>query len=139
MNEDLKKDAMENIKNTLKGCDNESTRAPYWMIVDYSPFYTGGEEENHGCASEGMEEKEDQCDDCQKGDIEYCSEYPPVDIAAPSIDEVASRITGPFFSREDAQKYLDRKHYNFSDQTKVYCHSGWESEKYLALCDELKL
>ncbi|HEC66990.1 MAG TPA: hypothetical protein ENI23_17070 [bacterium] len=118
MNEDLKKDAMENIKNTLKGCDNESTRAPYWMIVDASPF---------GISDEVEEYENDD------GDIVE------VEVARPSIHEIASRITGPFFSRKDAQEYLDRKHYNFSDEAKVYCHSGWESGKYLALCEELKL
>ena len=43
---------------------------------------------------------------------------------------VASMITGPFFSRESAQEFLDRTHYNFSKNAKVYCHSGYYSDEY---------
>lgn len=49
------------------------------------------------------------------------------------IREVASMITGPFFSRKDAQDYLDARRYNFSDGAKVYCKSGHESPKYARL------
>lgn len=40
------------------------------------------------------------------------------------IYNIASMITGPFFSREEAQKFLDLTYYNFSKNAKVFCHSG---------------
>jgi hypothetical protein len=49
------------------------------------------------------------------------------------IREVASMVTGPFFSRKDAQAYLDARRYNFSDGARVYCKSGHESPKYARL------
>jgi len=55
------------------------------------------------------------------------------------IHYLANMITGPFFSRKDAQNYLDTTRYNFSKRAKVYCHSGHQSEKYNNLCDKLKL
>lgn len=44
--------------------------------------------------------------------------------------EAASQITGPFFSRKEAQDFLDATRYNFSSRAKVYCHSGCYSRKY---------
>ena len=46
------------------------------------------------------------------------------------VFEVASMITGPFFSRPDAQSFLDRTKYNFSKHARVFCHSGYHSIKY---------
>ena len=43
---------------------------------------------------------------------------------------LASQITGPFFSREDAQKHLTGRHYAFSGRAKVFCMSGYWSYKY---------
>jgi len=43
---------------------------------------------------------------------------------------VASMITGPFFSREEAQEFLDRTRYNFSKHAVVYCHTGYYSDQY---------
>lgn len=50
------------------------------------------------------------------------------------IHEAAAQFTGIFFSREDAQRYLDGRRYHFSKRAKVYCHSGNFSEKYEDLC-----
>lgn len=86
---------MEDIKQTLRGCDNESTRSPYWLILD--------PQQNMGC------------------DIHY----------------LAGQISGLFFSREDAQKYLDMRRYNFSKRAKVYCLSGYHSRKYEDLCKKI--
>ena len=47
------------------------------------------------------------------------------------IYEAASYITGPFFSREDAESFLKATRYNFSSRAKVYCHSGCYSKKYV--------
>jgi len=46
------------------------------------------------------------------------------------VCDVASMITGPFFSREEAQEHLERRHYAYSEYAKVYCHSGYYSPQY---------
>lgn len=51
-----------------------------------------------------------------------------------SIHQMAGGITGPFFSREDAEKFLKMTRYNFSPRAKVYCLSGHNSNKYHSLC-----
>ena len=43
---------------------------------------------------------------------------------------IAGMITGPFFSRSDAQAHLDRRRYAFGDGAVVYCNSGYWSEQY---------
>jgi hypothetical protein len=50
----------------------------------------------------------------------------------------AGQITGPFFSREDAQEHFKARRYNFSDKACVYCMSGYWSKKYKNLCRELR-
>lgn len=47
-----------------------------------------------------------------------------------SIHQMAGGITGPFFSRKDAEDFLSATSYNFSDKAKVYCLSGCRSRKY---------
>ena len=37
-----------------------------------------------------------------------------------AIHNIASMITGPYFSREEAQNHLDRRRYNYGDNAKVY-------------------
>ena len=54
------------------------------------------------------------------------------------LHNIASMITGIFFSREDAQKFLDRTKYNFSENAKVYCHSGNHSEDWCSLFEKPK-
>jgi len=49
------------------------------------------------------------------------------------IHEIAGMITGIFFSRKDAQNFLDNKSYRFSKNAKVYCHSGHESADWRSL------
>ena len=46
------------------------------------------------------------------------------------VHMLASQITGPFFSRDDAEKYLMSTSYNFSERARVYCLSGHHSDKY---------
>jgi rhodanese-related sulfurtransferase len=79
---------MQEIIDTLKNADPESTSYPYWMILD--PRQT------------------------LRIDPHY----------------LASMITGPFFSREDAESYLKQTSYNFSKNAVVYCASGYYSKKY---------
>jgi hypothetical protein len=50
------------------------------------------------------------------------------------VHDVASMITGVFFSRKDAQDFLDTTRYNFSKHARVYCNSGHNSYKYESLC-----
>jgi len=52
---------------------------------------------------------------------------------------VASMINGPFFSREEAQYFLNATNYNFSKNAKVYCHSGYSSHKYKMACRNAEL
>lgn len=49
---------------------------------------------------------------------------------------VAMNIEGPFFSREDAEEYLQRRRYNYSKKAVVYCASGYFSDKYRKLCKD---
>lgn len=43
---------------------------------------------------------------------------------------IASMITGPFFSRKEAQKVLDSRRYHYGNNAIVYCHSGYETVQY---------
>ncbi|WP_164561972.1 hypothetical protein [Nitratidesulfovibrio vulgaris] len=54
----------------------------------------------------------------------------PFKMLRPSVDDVAAMITGPFFSREEAEEHLDARRYAFSDSACVYCHSGHASTVY---------
>ena len=53
------------------------------------------------------------------------------------VHELGSMITGPFFSRKDAEDHLKSRSYNFSNHARVYCHSGYYSYKYKMLCREI--
>ena len=55
-----------------------------------------------------------------------------------AIHQIASAITGPFFSRADAEGYLSACHYRFSTEAGVYCHSGHASRKYVSLYKHFK-
>ena len=39
-------------------------------------------------------------------------------------------ITGPFFSREEAQEYLDNHSHNYTRRAVVYCASGCYTNQY---------
>jgi hypothetical protein len=43
---------------------------------------------------------------------------------------VASMITGPFFSREEAEGVLKATHYNYSKWASVFCASGCYTRQY---------
>lgn len=47
-----------------------------------------------------------------------------------SCHDAAGQITGPFFSREDAEEFLKSTRYNFSAKAVVYCLSGYCSKQY---------
>lgn len=47
-----------------------------------------------------------------------------------SVDRLAGAITGPFFSRDEAEAELGRRRYDYSDKAVVYCLSGCNSGRY---------
>jgi len=51
---------------------------------------------------------------------------------------MASGITGPFFSRKDAQAHLESRRYAFSEKAAVFCLSGYRSRKYKDFCTKIK-
>lgn len=52
---------------------------------------------------------------------------------------LACQITGPYFSRQAAEKHLHARRYNYSDRAMVYCLSGyWSSEYKLAIREKIK-
>jgi len=55
------------------------------------------------------------------------------------VYNLSSQITGLFFSREDAQEYLETKSYHFTKRAVVFCLSGHHSYKYEKLCKEIGL
>ena len=61
----------------------------------------------------------------------------PRQMMSPDCYAVAGMITGPFFSREDAQNHLEQRRYSFSKRAVVYCHSGYWSSKYKDLCSSI--
>lgn len=54
------------------------------------------------------------------------------------VNYLANDITGPFFSREDAESFLSATRYNFSKRAVVYCLSGCYSQKYDRFVREIK-
>ena len=55
---------------------------------------------------------------------------PYINIKRGDVNGLAKSITGPFFSRDDAQQYLIDSGHNYSSQAIVYCLSGWNSGQY---------
>lgn len=47
------------------------------------------------------------------------------------VYNVAFMVTGPFFSREEAERVLQAQRYNFGTSACVYCHSGTYSPQYV--------
>jgi len=46
----------------------------------------------------------------------------------------AGQVTGPFFSRVEAQERLDATRYNYGRNAVVYCASGYHSFQYKQAC-----
>lgn len=49
---------------------------------------------------------------------------------AEAAHNIAGMVTGPFFSRDAAQGYLDGHRYNFGPGAVVFCMSGCYSKQY---------
>lgn len=52
--------------------------------------------------------------------------------------KLAFQFTGPFFSRSDAERYLEYFSDDFTDKATVYCKSGSSSLKYTSLYNQIK-
>lgn len=50
---------------------------------------------------------------------------------------IASMVTGPFFSREDAELELKGRRYDYGKHAVVYCNSGVYSKEYRKLFDNI--
>ncbi len=102
---------MREIIQALKSADNEATAAPYWLIIDPEQL--------------GLMWKDGEENIFASLDEENCKRIENL---------ITSCITGPFFSRADADDYLKSRPYAFGDKAFVYCHSGHASRKYLTFC-----
>lgn len=72
--------------------DNESTDAPYWLILD------------------------------------------PKQNMSKDLYVLASQITGPFFSRDSAERHLKNRSHAYSKSAAVFCMSGYFSPEYKHAC-----
>lgn len=52
-----------------------------------------------------------------------------------SAEGTAMCITGPFFSREEAEEQLSRRRYDYGKQAIVWCGSGYHSGRYRKAID----
>lgn len=102
--------SVEAIVETLKETDNEGTESPVWLLIDPKSMH----ETLEGVAEHG--------------------EVPDIDRV---LTTMAFAIEGPFFCREDAENYLKARRYAYSSEAKVWCASGYRSQKYKALCREI--
>ena len=56
-------------------------------------------------------------------------------LGGKQASRIASAITGIWFTREAAEKYLQEHDYNFGPKAQVYCLSGEESTEWRALVE----
>ncbi len=56
-----------------------------------------------------------------------------------AVHSVAGMITGPFFSRKEAEMHLQGRHYAFGKDAKVYCCSGYWSYQYKTACRDARI
>jgi len=54
------------------------------------------------------------------------------------IYDLASMVTGPYFSREEAQEQLDRRRYDYGPHACVFCFTGCHSGQYQQRLKETK-
>ncbi len=48
-----------------------------------------------------------------------------------TVNSIAACTSGLFFSRESGEHYLESRNYEFSDEARVYCKSGYHSHQYV--------
>jgi len=56
-----------------------------------------------------------------------------------NVYQLASQITGPFFSREEADLVLKQRRHHYSDRAVVFCHSGCYTHQYDDKCRKVRL
>jgi hypothetical protein len=59
-------------------------------------------------------------------------------VNSDGIYNIASMITGVWFSREKAEAFLKRTRYNFGEHAKVFCASGTDSEDWVEFCKTIE-
>lgn len=82
---------------------NEGTESPWWILIDPSHLRAMFE----GVAKHGEIPDEDRI-----------------------LTAIAHSIEGPYFSREEAEDYLKSRRYAYSEDAKVWCHSGYRTTQY---------
>lgn len=50
------------------------------------------------------------------------------------IHNIAGMVTGPFFSREEAETELSSRRYDYGEHAVVYCCSGYWARQYRQAC-----
>lgn len=113
-------ESADKIIETLKVADNEGTESPYWLLIDPLPI---------------KDRLVFSTEDDPEGS--YSADLDDEDAVKRITNAIPNCITGPFFSREDAENYLKARQYGYSKEAYVYCHSGYWSHKYKALCREI--
>jgi hypothetical protein len=83
--------------------DNEATAYPWWVIVN--PTHV---------VNDPPYDHDDDVDDST-----YVSDT-----------TIAFSITGPFFSRDEAESALRRRHYDYHPDAAIWCLSGHETQVY---------
>lgn len=68
--------------------------------------------------------------DTEGTDSPYWLILNPRQILRADVNELAETITGPFFSREEAEKHLQRRRYAYRKCALVYCMTGYHSGQY---------
>ena len=58
----------------------------------------------------------------------------PCQMMKPDFHTVAQMVTGPFFSRDEAEGHLNGRRYAFSSRAVVYCMTGYWSHQYKMAC-----
>jgi hypothetical protein len=72
----------------------------------------------------------DVSEDCEGTAEPYWLILDPRQMLRLDIHFLAGMITGPIFSREEAQQHLDARRYAFGKNAAVFCHSGYWSAQY---------
>ena len=54
----------------------------------------------------------------------------PHQMMKPDVFDLSSMITGPFFSRAEAENHLSARRYAFGKHARVFCLSGYWSDRY---------
>lgn len=99
----------------------ECTEHPWWGIIDPARLRLP-----HPADIPAHEDAPDE-DSGTKPDPDYRDGI--------QAEQVYGAITGPFFSREAADTYVDARRREFSDRTQVWCMPGG-SAAWRALCRE---